>query len=252
MNPPQVYMCSPSWTLLPPPSVFKAGSLRSKCQPHCFLGFFFVCFLFFCFFLRSVFLAWRWSPAWCCLTWSFLCALIPRVSLCVLISFHKGTSHIGFWPTLIPFQFSSVAQLCLTLCNPIDCSTSGFSVHHQLSEFTQTHVHWVSDAVQPSHLLSSPSPPAFNLSQHQGIQWVSSSHQVAKVLEFQLQHQSFQCIFRTDFLEDGLVGSPCSPRDSPESSPTPQFKSINSSALSFLYSPTFTSIHDYWKNHSFD
>ena len=119
--------------------------------------------LFVFFFLRSVFLAWRWSPAWCCFTWSFLCALIPRVSLCVLISFHKGTSHIGFWPTLIPFQFSSVAQLCLTLCNPMDCSTSGFSVHHQLSEFTQTHVHWVSDAIQPSHLLSSPSPPAFNL-----------------------------------------------------------------------------------------
>ena len=76
--------------------------------------------------------------------------------------------------------------------------------------------------------------------------------QVAKVLEFQLQHQSFQWIFRTDFLKDGLVGSPCSPRDSQESSPTPQFKSINSSVLSFLYSPTLTSMHDYWKNHSFD
>ena len=81
---------------------------------------------------------------------------------------------------------------------------------------------------------------------------LSSSHQVAKVLEFQLQDQSFQCIFRTAFLQDGLVGSPCSPRDSQESSPTPQFKSINSSALSFLYSPTLTSIHDYWKNHSYD
>ena len=80
----------------------------------------------------------------------------------------------------------------------------------------------------------------------------SYSHQVAKVLEFQLQHQSFQCIFRTDFLYNGLVGSPCSPRDSQESSPTPQFKSINSLVLSVLYSPTFTSIQDYWKNHSFD
>ena len=69
---------------------------------------------------------------------------------------------------------------------------------------------------------------------------------------FQLQHQSSQWIFRTDFLEDGLVGSPCSPRDSQESSPTPQIKSINSSALNFLYSPTLTSIHDYWRNHSFD
>ena len=73
-----------------------------------------------------------------------------------------------------------------------------------------------------------------------------------KYWEIQLQHESFQWIFRTDFLEDGLVGSPCCPRDSQESSPTPQFKSINCSALSFLYSPTLTSIHDYWKNHSFD
>ena len=97
-------------------------------------------------------------------------------------------------------QFSSVAQLCLTLCNPMDCSMPGFPVHHQLPEPTQTHVHWVSDTIQPSHPLLSPSPPAFNLSQHQGLfQWVSSSHQVAKVLEFQLQHQSFQCMFRTDF-----------------------------------------------------
>ena len=96
-------------------------------------------------------------------------------------------------------------------------------------------------------------PAAFNLSQHQGLfKWVSSLHQVAKVLEFQLQHQSFQWIFRTDFLKDGLVGSPCSPRDSQESSPTPQFKSINSSSLSFLYGPTLISIHDYWKNHSLD
>ena len=86
---------------------------------------------------------------------------------------------------------------------------------------------------------------------HQGLfQWVSSSHQVAKVLELQLQHQSFQWIFRTDFLFDGQVGSPCSPRDAQESSPTPQFKSINSSVFSFLYSPTLTSIHDHWKNHN--
>ena len=83
-------------------------------------------------------------------------------------------------------------------------------------------------------------------------QWVSCSHQVAKVLEFQLQHQFFQWIFRTDFLSDWLVWFPFSQRDSQESSPTLQIKSINSSDLSFLYSPTFTSIHDYWKNHSFD
>ena len=103
-------------------------------------------------------------------------------------------------------QFSSVAQSCLTLCDPMNCSTPGLPVHHQLLEFTQTHAHWVSDAIQPSHPLLSPSPPAFSLSQHQGLfQWVNSSHQVDKVLEFQLQHQSFQWIFRTDFLKDGLL-----------------------------------------------
>ena len=150
-------------------------------------------------------------------------------------------------------QFSSVAWSCPTLCKPMDCSTPGLPVHHQLLEFTQTHAHWVVDAIQPSHPLSSPSPPDFNISQHQGLfPWVSSLHQVAKVLEFQLQHQSFQWIFRTDFLWDGLVGCSCSPRDSQESAPTPQLKSICSSVLSFLYSPTLTSIHDYWKNHSLD
>ena len=98
-------------------------------------------------------------------------------------------------------QFSSVAQLCPTLCDSMNCSKPGLPVHHQLLEFTQTHIHWVGDAIQPSHPLSSPSLPTFNLSQHQGLfKWVISSHQVAKVLEFQLQHQSFQWIFRTDFL----------------------------------------------------
>ena len=123
----------------------------------------------------------------------------------------------------------------------------GFPVHHQLPELTPSHVQQVSDAIQPSHSLSSPSPPTFNLAQYQGlfkrVKWVSSLHQVAKVLEFQLQHQSFQWMFRTDFLWEGLVGSPCCPQDSQEFSPTPQFKSINSSALSLLYSPTLTSIH---------
>ena len=142
-------------------------------------------------------------------------------------------------------QFSSVAQLCLTLCNIMDCSMPGFPIPHQLPELAQTNVLWASDAIQPSHPLSSASPPAFSLSQHQGLfQWVSSSHQVAKVLEFQLQHQSFQWIVRTDFLWDWLVLSPCSPRDSQESSLTPQFKSINSLVFSFIYGPT-PSIHDY-------
>ena len=98
-------------------------------------------------------------------------------------------------------QFSSVTQSFLTLCNTMNCNTPGYPVHHQLPELTQTHLHLVSDALQPSHPLSSPSPPALNLSQHQGLfQWVSSSHHVTKVLEFQLQHQSFQWILRTDFL----------------------------------------------------
>ena len=153
---------------------------------------------------------------------------------------------------IVQVQFSSV-QSCPTLCNPMNRSMPGLSVHHQLLEFIQTHAHRVGDAIQPSHPLLSPSPPAPNPSQHQSLfQWVNSSHEVAKVLEFQPQHQSFQWTTRTDLLQAGLVGSPCSPRDSQESSPTPQFRSINSSALSFLYSPTLTSIHDYWKNHSFD
>ena len=96
-------------------------------------------------------------------------------------------------------------------------------------------------------LLQPPIPPSISL-----FQWFNSSHEVAKLLEFQLQHQSFQRTPRADLLQNGLVGSPCSPRDSQESSPTPQFKSINSWALSFLHSPTLTSIHDHWKNHSLD
>ena len=102
---------------------------------------------------------------------------------------------------LVPLetQFSSVAPSCLTLCDPMDPSTPGFPVHYQLLEFTQTHVLRISDAIQPSHPLSSPSPPGFNLSQHQGLfQWAGSLHQGAKVLEFQLQHQFFQWIFTTD------------------------------------------------------
>ena len=94
----------------------------------------------------------------------------------------------------------SVILSCLTFCNPMDCRMPGFLVHHELPELPQTHVHWVGDAIQPSHPLSSPSPSAYNLSRHQGLfKWVSSLHQVAKVLEFQLQHQSFQWIFKDWF-----------------------------------------------------
>ena len=132
-----------------------------------------------------------------------------------------------------------------TLCDPMNHSTPGLPVHHQLLEFTLSHVHRVGDAIQPSHPLSSPSLPASNPSQHQSFfQWVNSSHEVAKVLEFQLQHHSFQRNPRADLLQNGLVGPSCSPRDSQEPSPTPQFKHINSSALSSLHSPTVTSIWD--------
>ena len=116
---------------------------------------------------------------------------------CRQILYHL--SHQGSpWPPSV--QFSSVPQSCLTLCDPMDCSTSGLPVYHQLPQLIQTYDHWVGDDIQPSHPLLSPSPPAFNLFQHKGLfQWVSSSHQVAKVLELQLQHQSFQWIFQVWF-----------------------------------------------------
>ena len=115
-----------------------------------------------------------------------------------LLEFHKSRLH---WWELMGLLSSVQSLSNVLLCNPADCRTPGLPVHRQLPESTQTHVHWVSDAIQPSYPLSSPSPPAFNLSQHQGLfKWVSSSHQVAKILEFQLQHQAFQWIFRTDFL----------------------------------------------------
>ena len=99
------------------------------------------------------------------------------------------------------------------LCDPVNCSTPGFPILHYLLEFAQTHVHWVSDAIQPSHPLPPSYPFLFSLSQHQGLfQWVGSSHQVAKVLALHLQHQYFQCIFRVDFLWDWLVWSPYCPR----------------------------------------
>ena len=155
---------------------------------------------------------------------------------------------------LLNYNFSSVQSLsCVWLCDPMNCSTPGIPVYHQLLELTQIHVDWVSDAIQSSHPLWSLSSPAPSPSQHQSLlQWVNSSHEVAKVLEFQLEHHSFQRNPRADLLQNGLVGSPYSPRDSQESSPTPQCKIINSSALSFLHSPTLTSIHDHRKKPSLD
>ena len=131
------------------------------------------------------------------------CMLLYTWQICKEIRFRV----IQDWRCINPNGYitlksvSSVAQSCPTLCDSIDCSMPGFPVHHQLPELAQTHVHRVCDAIQPSHPLSTPSPPAFNLAQQQGLfQWVNPSHQVAKVLELQLQHQSFQWIFRTDFL----------------------------------------------------
>ena len=120
-------------------------------------------------------------------TFQLLCRLDNKTfSIFKLLSFDNSV------------QFSSVAQSCPTLCDLRNCSMPDLPVHHQLPESTQTHVHWVDDAIQPSHTLSSPSSPALNLSQHQGLfQRVSSSHQVANVLEFQLQHQFFQWTPRT-------------------------------------------------------
>ena len=168
----------------------------------------------------------------------FICLFTKHHSLA-----HGSRSHFDF-------QIRSVTQSCSTFCDPMNRSITSLPAHHQLPEFTQTHVHRVSDAIQPSHPLLSSSPPAPNPSQHQSLfQRVNSSHEVAKVLEFQVQHHSFQRNPRADLLQNG---SPCSPRDSQESSPTPHFKSINSSALSLLHSPTLTSIHDHRKNHSLD
>ena len=105
--------------------------------------------------------------------------------------------QINLWAQYL----ASATQSCLTLCDPMDCSTPGFPILYYLPEFAQTHVHWVGADIQPSHPLLSPSPPALSLSQHQGLfQFVSSSHQVTKVLELPLQHQSFQWVFRTSFL----------------------------------------------------
>ena len=145
--------------------------------------------------------------------------------------------------------YCSDTQSCLTLCDPMDCSTPGFPVLHHLLELVQTPVHWVGNAINhlilchPLLLLHSifPSIRVFSnelaLCIREPKYW---SYSISPSSEY-----SVLIFFR-------LVWSPCSPRDSQESFPTPQFKSINSLAISFLYGPTFTSIHDYWKNHSFD
>ena len=117
---------------------------------------------------------------------------------------------------------SLVTQSCPNLCDPMNHSTRGLLVHHKLPEITQTHVHRVGGGMQTSHPLSSPSSPAPNPSQHQSLfQWVNSSHEVAKVLEVSASASVLPMNTQDFFLQDGLVGSPCSPKDSQESSPTP-------------------------------
>ena len=149
---------------------------------------------------------------------------------------------------------SSVQLLSrVRLCDPMDCSTSGLSVHHQFLELTQTHVHWLSDAIQPSHPLLSPSPPAFNRFP------ASESFQMSRLFASGGQSigvsasASFLPVTIQDWFPLGWTGwISLQSKGLSKSSPTPQFKSINSSALSFLYSPPLISIHDHWKNHSLD
>ena len=145
----------------------------------------------------------------------------------------------------------SVTKLCPTLCNTMDCSTLGFPVLHYLLEFAHAHV--LESVIPSNHLIFLlPPSPALSLSQHQGLfQWVGSSHQVAKVLEVQLQlsysnELSRLISFRIDWFDLAVQGTV------KESSPAPQFENINSLALSLLYDSTLIPVHDYLKNHTFD
>ena len=165
------------------------------------------------------------------------------------LSFLRDCSRTSSLQTFSSVQLLSHVQLFVT---PWGCSTPGFPVLHYLPEFAQTHVHWVNDAMQPSHPLLPPSLPALNPSQHQGLfQWVRSSYQVAKELELQLQHQSFQWIFRVIFFRIEWFAFLAS-QGTLKTLPAPQFKSINSLVLSLLCGPSLTSVHDHWKNHSLE
>ena len=147
--------------------------------------------------------------------------------------------------SLVNTWLRSVTQSCPTLCDPMDCSTPGFPVLHHLPELTQTHVHWVGDAIQPCHplLSSSPLPSVLPSIRVFSIESVLGASASALVLPMNIQGW---------FLLGLMVWSPCFPRDSQESSPTPQLGVINCLVLCLLYGPSLTSIHDYWKNRSFD
>ena len=189
------------------------------------------------------------------LKWSNLVRCIMRIFLAEFMIWRFYFLFINFWvgnncSKMFIYQFSSGQFSCSVMSDSLwlmACSTTGFQVHHQLPELTQTHVHQVGDVIQASPSQTSPSPPAFNLSQHWGLfQGLISSHEVAEILVFQLQYQSFQWLSKTDFLYDGLVGSPCSPRDSQESSPTPQSKaSILQCSAFFIVE--ISHLYDYWR-----
>ena len=185
------------------------------------------------------------------------CSVLFKILLTwLLIYFHPRST--SFKPQVICLYMLiyccfSVTQSCPTLCDPMNRSTPGLAVLHYLMEFTQTHVHPVSDAIQPPHPLLPASPLALNLSQHQGLlQWVGSFIRWPKYSSFTFNISPYKWIFRVDLLYDWLVWSPCRLRNPQEFSPAPQFEDINSWVLMYLYGPTLTSGHDYWKNRSFD
>ena len=181
-----------------------------------------------------------------------------RILFCLLFH-HLLTQQTESLVRSTSSAFVFVVQLlllfscCSTHCDPMDSSMLGFPVLHHFLDFAQTYVHWVSDAIQPSHSLLPSSPLAFSLSQHHGLfRWVGSSYQVAKVLELQLQHQSFHeysalISFMIDWFDLLIVEGTLKNLLQHHSS-----KASNSLVLSLLYGTTLTSVHDYWKNHSFD
>ena len=158
--------------------------------------------------------------------------------------------EISHGEVFIPCYYSAT-QSCPTLCNPMDCGTPGLLAHH-FPKFAQVHVHSIGDAIQLSHPLMPSSPSAFNLSQHQVLfQWVSCLHQMTKILEFHLQHKSFQQVFRVDFPQDWLVWSPCCPRDSQESSSTKIQRHQFLSAW-LPYGPALINVQYHWEDHNLD
>ena len=188
------------------------------------------------------------------LVFSFFFTIIHNNLVNILVHvLWKFIYRIHFLKGVMTVQLSSVTQSCPTLCHPMNHSTPGLPIHHQLPEFTQTHVHWVNDAIQPSHPLLSPSLPSFNLSQHQGLfKWVSSSHQVAKILGVSAS-TSVLSMNTQDWFPFGWAGwiSLQSMGLSRVFSNTTGQKHQFFGAQLF-YSPTLTSMHDYWKNHSLD